>query len=324
MANLRRNYQKNQGSSFLLGKLIFISLVIIIGLYVGWQYILKLQNKEDSRVNREIVLLPTSNGRLETPEVFKVGESNNAASSNAVRDLMLPSTSQGNVYCHMHYCLSYVEEYEQAEWVSYPLTKASLQKPNVPRTDYFEEDLSIKTKSSTFYDYKGSGYTKGHLAPAADMAFSEEAMKECFLMSNMSPQIRAFNGGVWRELEEQTRDWAFSNKSIYIVTGPVLDRRTPKTKKGIGIPNAFYKIILDLEKPEVKAIAFLIPHEKSIKPLQDYAVSIDEVEKQTGIDFFPQVLNDTEGEKLEATFDINKWKFSEARFLLRVSKWNNQ
>jgi endonuclease G len=278
----------------------------------------KMQDQNPKANINEIVLSPS------TTETSEYSQSGNSNIVNLARDRMLPYTSQGDIYCHTYYCLSYVEKYEQAEWVAYPLSKSSLQKPNVPRTDYFDDDLSILTKSSTFYDYKSSGYTKGHLAPAADMAFSEEAMKECFLMSNMSPQLRAFNGGVWRELEEQTRDWAYNNNSVYIVTGPILDSSTSMTIKGIGIPSAFYKIILDLEEPEVKAIAFVIPHEKSIRPLQDYAVSIAEVEKQTGIDFFPIILNDNQGAKIESTFDINKWKFSESRFNLRVTKWNNQ
>jgi len=325
VANLRRNYQKNQGSSWLVGKLVLISLIIIIGLFVGWDYVVKMQDM-GSNESKQVVLLPSGSGNInnENNQGMEVHTDLGSTSLTLGKDLMLPTVAQGQIYCHSYYCLSYVEKYEQAEWVAYPLTKSSLQKPNVPRTDYFEDDLSILTKSSTFYDYKSSGYTKGHLAPAADMAFSEEAMKESFFMSNMSPQLRAFNGGIWRELEEQTRDWAYNNNSIYIVTGPILDSRTPLTKKGIGIPSAFYKIILDSQEPEFKAIAFIISHEKSTRPLQDYAVSIDEVEKQTGIDFFPKRLGNKEGAKIEAAFDLNKWKFSDSRFNLRVTKWNNQ
>jgi endonuclease G len=114
-------------------------------------------------------------------------------------------TSKGNIVEHTFYSLSYIEKYEQAEWVAYNISDEQLKKPNVKRTDWFETDPKVITGSAKHSDYKGSGYTRGHLVPAGDMAFEELAMKETFFMSNMSPQIRSFNNGIWRELEEQSR-----------------------------------------------------------------------------------------------------------------------
>lgn len=235
----------------------------------------------------------------------------------------LPSSS-GEVVSHNYYTLSYLEKYEQAEWVCYPLTKEILQRPNVPRSDWFNPDPLVSTKSADHYDYKGSGYTRGHLVPAGDMSFDETAMEETFYMSNMSPQLRGFNNGVWRELEEQSRDWTYQNKSVIVVSGPIISDN-PKfiQKKHIAIPEAFYKIVLDISMPETKAIAFIIPHEVSTKPLSEYAVTIDKVEEETGIDFF-QKYNLPTIEKIESGIDLSKWPISEARYKLRVERWNRE
>ena len=241
---------------------------------------------------------------------------------------MLPTSNTGQVIRHKHYTLSYNEDHEQAEWVAYNLTEESLQIRNVPRAKRFNEDPLVNTKSAHHRDYTHSGYSRGHLAPAGDMAFDTEAMQESFYMSNMSPQIRAFNGGVWKELEETVRDWAYHNDDIYVVTGPVLTDKHIVKKIGksskVSVSDMFYKVILDYQEPEVKGIGFLLPHKLSERPLAEYAVTIDSVEKVTGIDFFSGVFKEGEEANLEGKMDIKAWKFSEKRYLLRVDKWNNQ
>ncbi|GAH82191.1 unnamed protein product, partial [marine sediment metagenome] len=122
---------------------------------------------------------------------------------------------------HTAYTLKYKEKYEQAEWVLYKLT-AERVKGSYKRTNDFRPDPMVKTGSATLSDYKGSGYDRGHLAPAGDMKWSTTAMSESFYMSNMSPQNPGFNRGIWKKLEGQVRTWATDNEEIYIVTGPVL------------------------------------------------------------------------------------------------------
>lgn len=236
----------------------------------------------------------------------------------------LPASTTGQIVKHRYYTLSYSEDGEQAEWVAYQLTRSGLKQKNVKRTNDFREDPKVKTGSAVLADYRGSGYDRGHLAPAADMAFNREAMSESFFMSNMSPQVRKFNGGIWRELEELTRDWAYKFKKLYIVTGPVL---TTRAKDRIGpsdveVPASFYKILLDLEEPEIKAIAFLMPNEVSFEPIYNYVVTIDEIEELTGIDFFPNLMSPALEEQLESTSNKDLWEYSRQKFELRVEKWN--
>jgi len=144
-------------------------------------------------------------------------------------------------------------------------------------------------------------------------------------MSNVAPQVRAFNMGIWRELEELTRDWAKKFRHLYVVSGPVLTER-PIDWIGdneVAVPARFYKVLLDLSEPEYKAIAWIIPNEESDKPLTEYATTVDEVERLTGIDFFPELMDEALEAELEGHFDNDLWRLNPKKYDLRVKKWNN-
>jgi len=177
------------------------------------------------------------------------------------------------------------------------------------RTDNFREDPLVNTGSATLNDYKGSGYDRGHLAPAGDMTWSYEAMSESFYLSNISPQEPGFNRGIWKTLESYVRTWAFENLEIFIVTGPVLKAGLSTIGQSeVAIPEFYYKVILDYHEPELKAIGFILKNESSQVSLENIAVSIDSVESFTGIDFFPSIP-DTIEFIIEENLDINKWTF---------------
>ena len=220
----------------------------------------------------------------------------------------LPTSTTGQVVHHQFYALSYHEKYEQAEWVAYELTQKQLLSISIKRP-YFEQDPKVTTQSAHYKNYKDSGYNKGHLCPAGDRKFSVEAYNETFFTSNISPQTYEFNGGVWNRLEEKVRYWAHKHQKLYVVTGGILtpNLKTIGTEK-VAVPQYFYKIILDYNGAETKAIAFLIPHEKSEKGLYQFVTSIDEIEDLTGIDFYPELPDDIENE-LEKSSDYKHWAF---------------
>ncbi len=259
-------------------------------------------------------LLPTPPGG-QTEVVEKPGAT--------VSDAMLPESTTGAIVRHTYFTLSYSEDHEQAEWVVYELTRERLNKNWVERGSSFRPDPNVRTESATPNDYRGSGYDRGHLVPAADMAFNDLAMSETFFMSNMSPQVREFNGGVWRELEECTRDWAREFGKLYVVTGPVL------TRQGMGqigfskvtVPTGFYKVLLAPDQH--RAIAFVLPNKISTHPLMEYAGTIDQVEELTGIDFFPKLLTGL-NEELEGSLDKAAWPVDGRRFDKRVKEWNKR
>jgi endonuclease G len=161
---------------------------------------------------------------------------------------------------------------------------------------------------SKLQDYRRSGYDRGHLAPAADMAFSVQTMADSFFMSNMSPQKPAFNRGIWKRLEEQVRQIAIREKAIYVVTGPILPKKKTVTigANQVTVPTHYYKVIFDLTPPR-KMIGFILPNEGSDRPLEDFAVTVDVVEKATGLDFF-SALPKAVQERFESTISISAWE----------------
>lgn len=228
------------------------------------------------------------------------------------------SNAKGKTYRHTNYTLSYCEEDEQAEWVGYELTYSE-SNGKLQRNDLFTEDPDITTRSAQPYEYRDSGYDRGHLAPSADMRFDETAMNECFYMSIVSPQKKEFNAGIWNDLEMQTRSWARHFSKVYVVSGPILnikqkrklvytDKWGKKETSKITIPEKFYKIIFDYSKPgKEKMIAFCLPNEECQGSFFDYAVTVDKIEEMTGIDFFCNLPNEVQA-KYESEIDIDKWK----------------
>lgn len=235
-------------------------------------------------------------------EAYAIGEK--------IPNLELPAmTKDEQIIKHTGYTLSYNEEYEVANWVAYELTRDEVLGSGV-REDSFKPDPDVRTGSATLADYRGSGYDRGHLAPAADFKWSSEAMSDTFFLSNMTPQEPSFNRGIWADLEAVVRTMAYDNGSVYVVTGPVLTDGPYKTigDNKVAVPKRFYKVILDYTEPELKAIGFVLPNENSDKPLQAFATTVDEVEAITGIDFFPLLPDDIE-EKLESSTDTSLWSF---------------
>ena len=207
------------------------------------------------------------------------------------------------------YALGYIEYHEQAAFVIYKLTAREALTKEAQRTNRFRSDPEIPTGSATTADYRRSGYDRGHLAPAADMAFSVQTMADSFFMSNMSPQKPAFNRGIWKRLEEQVRQIAIREKTIYVVTGPILPKKKKVTigANKVTVPTHYYKVIFDLTPPR-KMIGFILPNEGSDRPLEDFAVTVDVVEKATGLDFFstlPQAVQ----KRLESTITVSAWDF---------------
>ena len=205
--------------------------------------------------------------------------------------LEIPLVLKGEkIIHHTGYSFVYSEDHEQAKWVAYVLNNKELD-GIVDRSDNFREDPFVSSGSADYSDYAKSGYDRGHLAPAADMKWSEKAMSESFYYSNMSPQLPAFNRGIWKKLEEKIRDWALENDSILIVTGPILPSKNQKKLATIGpnsvtVPAYYYKVILDFKKEKSKSIAFILPNKGSKLPLQSFMVSIDSLENFSEIDFF--------------------------------------
>lgn len=204
------------------------------------------------------------------------------------------------------FSLGYREADEQAAWVGYCITSTELNTAKTKRSEDFRQDPLIPTGSATLEDYKGSGFDRGHLAPAADMAWSEQSMHESFLMSNMSPQVQAFNRGVWSRLEDQVRDFARQRGKVWVVTGPVLDQPLGSIgRQQVSVPRAYYKVLYS-PKPTPSMLGFLLPNQGSSDALESFVVSVDSVEAVTGLNFFSK-LPDKQERRLERNRDPAGW-----------------
>ena len=230
-------------------------------------------------------------------------------SKTDTNEYFLPTSTTGQIIHHEGYSLSYSEPHEQAEWVAYELKKSHLSNTNFKRP-YFEIDKAVKTGAASWRNYKKSGYDRGHLCPAGDRTYSKFAFDETFLTSNISPQEHPFNSGIWNTLEQKVRYWARKYDGVFVVTGGVLqgNMKTIGSEK-VSVPNQFYKVLIDNNSGKTKMIAFLMPHENSNKPLYEFVVSVDSIEKLTGIDFFPE-LDDSMEDKLEASSSYKGWSFN--------------
>lgn len=234
---------------------------------------------------------------------------NDTYTFSAFSDAYPAHSSQDQIIEHSAYSLKYNETCEQADWVIYLLKSEHLNGPQ-DRTDNFRADPLVATGSAALDDYKYSGYDRGHLAPAGDMTWSYDAMSESFYLSNMSPQNASFNRGIWKTLESYVRNWASENEEIYVVTGPVLEENLQTIgANNVAVPDYYYKVILDLKEPEIKGIGFILKNEASQSSVESFAVSIDDVEAQTGIDFFPSIPDEDEN-LIELSFDTGKWTFA--------------
>lgn len=210
---------------------------------------------------------------------------------------------------HNGFILCYREKYEQPEWVCYTLDAKKVVK-NVDRNDNFRPDPLVITGSAELSDYRSSGYDRGHLAPSADLTYSAETMDESFVLSNMSPQRGQFNRGMWKDLEHEVRTLTSHYELLYVVTGPILEKDDYSTigKNKVAVPDYYYKALLGIKDNKYFMIGFILPNENCEGTIWDYACSVDEVEKRTGLDFFHLLDASTESE-LEKTCIITDWKY---------------
>lgn len=208
---------------------------------------------------------------------------------------------------HEFYTLSFVEGYELASWVAYELTAEEASGSLEYKEKYIEDPL-VSTGSATFKDYKKSGYVPGQLAPVEDMRFSETAIKESFYLSNIAPHKLAFNKYTWKRINDMIREWVKETGTLLVVCGPVLaDSPFPTFGPSkVSIPSRYYKVVLDMQGK--KGMGIVVKNSMSSGSLKPFAMSIDEVEEITEIDFFHSLDDDLEKE-IESQFDASMWNF---------------
>ncbi len=231
--------------------------------------------------------------------------------SDALR-LAMPAESDDRpekILWRKAYVTSFNSSTLMPNWVAWRLTKEHTSGSHKRDNEMFSPDTDLPEEwQVNTYDYQQSGYDRGHMCPAGDNKWDAEAMRQCFLMTNMCPQDHNLNGGDWNEMEMQCRKWAQEYGEIYIVCGPIVFKNNTKRigqQHKVTVPDAFFKVVLTLGD-EPKGIGFIYRNRPGDRPKGDYVNSIDEVERITGFDFFPTLPDDVE-EKVEAQADLELW-----------------
>jgi len=225
----------------------------------------------------------------------------------------IPSAN-GKLLYRTGYVALYDKEKKDPLWVSYHLTAGELNTPQLKRSNKFapDPDLAIGERAE-LYDYRNSGYDRGHMCPNADQAWSALTMKECFFLSNMCPQIHALNAGEWEQLESKVRDFTKKHGEVWIICGPVFnepvkDGRTAEVKtigsNKVWVPTDFYKIVAyENNVNKVEAVGFKMAQANLRGNLSSYVVKIRDIESLTGLDFFNK-LPKTEDDRVETNRNI--------------------
>jgi endonuclease G len=190
--------------------------------------------------------------------------------------------------CREGYAVGYSTEKKIPDWVSYYITANEVAR-KFERSNDFRPDMELPIdQQAQLADYRGSGYDRGHMAPSATMDATQNRMSESFLLTNMTPQLPEFNRQGWKLLEHFIRELVAKRGELVIITGVICAKPYTTIGNGVVVPDYFYKIIFDPVK--IEAMAFLVPHMR-IKESQfkQFIVSVDTIEKLTGIDFFSEL-----------------------------------
>lgn len=232
--------------------------------------------------------------------------------TGGIEALQLPKGTPNQTVSYPGFTVYYNSHLHLPNCVVYTLT-ANETRGRSERQETFEQDEKVQGCARS-EEYAGSGYDRGHMAPAGDFKWDDEAMASTFKMSNICPQNHELNKGMWNDLELKVREWARRDKKLVVYTGPVFDSKSPETivqkrsgRKGrVAVPSAFYKVIYAPTAHPVRAIAFVMPNKPCDGDLREYVVAIDEVERLTGIDFLSSLPVDQQ-KRLQASSNTTLW-----------------
>ncbi len=208
---------------------------------------------------------------------------------------------------HIGYTVSYNQDWLISNWAAYKMNAQRLIK-KVDRHDNYIPDPAVNGRSADNSDFRGiQPYSRGHLVPSADMRWSVDSELECSYLSNIIPQNASMNSGIWNRIEEYIRKNVTNWGTVYICTGPIVEPgyQTVGTS-GVVVPQKFFKVLLRHNKNHWTAIGFIIDNEECGGNMFNYTVSVDEVEEQTGHNFFYN-LPDAIEEEVEANYNRKDW-----------------
>lgn len=245
--------------------------------------------------------------------IQRMGGGAHATLPDSVESLELPAEKPGDrVMAYKGYVSSYNPETLIPDWVAYELTEEETRGDATRGDKVFSMDMDYRGRQAMREDYYGSGWTKGHMAPAADFSWDDDAMSETFYFMNVCPQREELNKKDWQYLEKQVRAWARRYGRVWVVTGPIVGDNRYGTigKDRVVVPDAFFKAVMVHDGRRYQSIAFVMGNDAERYWLQDCALTVDALEARTGIDFYPALPDDIE-EETESRYDFSVWGIRE-------------
>ena len=250
--------------------------------------------------------LPVEQSQQEKQE----GQEYQSTGDLTLLDVKLPERLDNETVRYKAITVYFNKDYRVPNCVAYELTNTmtsmadSREAEN--RANYkFERDPNVKG-CPDWWEYKESGYTRGHMAPAMDMRWDKTAMEQCFLMTNICPQLEEMNDGEWRHVEEAVHRWSSKAGRLIVITGPIFSNNMKRIGKhqDISVPERFFKVIYSPNQN--RAIAFVMENKKMPNSWTNYATTIDKVEALTGYDFLAS-LDDKVEDVVESKQNIKDW-----------------
>ena len=202
------------------------------------------------------------------------------------------------------YTVSYNTEAKIPVWVKYELERSEVDGPYTRKGLNFRRDKTVDLPQASDDDYRNSGWSRGHMAPAGDFKWSEDAMGDTFYFTNCCPQNQSLNAGQWSTLEDKVRSWAKKYGKVVVYTGPIIGSNEYGTigENQVVVPDAFFKAVLSGNQ----AIAFVMFNCAKNENMQKCSMSVDQLELLTGLDLFPE-LDDRVEEQIESTYSLKYW-----------------
>ena len=293
-----------------------ITIAIFVVVFLGLILLLHVNGKtsDDYAYSEMASLNEDVEDEDSTENSEKVHNESNAhvepATSDSIFDICKPAPLVGvseQIIKKKSYIASYNKDTKIANWVAWHLTSEHTE-GSIGRGNMFHEDEEVPSPKATVEDYKGSGWSRGHMCPAGDNKWDAEAMYQSFSLINVCPQNASLNSGLWNSLEIDCRNWAKRFHDIYVICGPVFFQQNHEVIgfNEIYVPEAFFKVVLCLNgKP--KGLGVIVKNTAGNKKKDIYYNSIDQVERITGMDFFPLLSDDVEDE-VESNLDMDMWK----------------
>jgi len=249
--------------------------------------------------------LPVEQSKQEKQE----GKEYQSTGAQSLLDVALPERLDNQTVRYKSIVVYFNKYYRVPNCVAYELTSTMTSMADSRdaenRANYkFEKDHDVKG-CPDWWEYKESGYTRGHMAPAMDMRWDKTAMAQCFLMTNICPQLDEMNDGEWRHVEEAVHKWSRTAGRLVVFTGPIFSNNMKRIGKhqDIAVPDRFFKALAVNTGDGWQTVAFVVENSPQDGSPQRYALSVDSVETLASRDLFPSLPPEA-----ETDYDWTFWR----------------